>query len=148
VGRRRRLAALLAVAALTHACGGSIAAPRTGTPPAGARVYIEVPYPPPAAEVEVVPARPREGSVWVDGEWSWQGKRWVWQPGGWFLPPPSGYFAPWLTYRQANGRLLFTASSWHDDDGRPLPRPAVLAPAQGTPGDTASSTPGGTARSP
>jgi hypothetical protein len=121
------------------ACRSTIPTPRTGTPPAGARVYLDVPYPPPAAQVEVIPALPREGAVWVDGQWTWQGKRWIWDSGGWVMPPANSYFAPWLTYRQADGRLLFSGGSWHSDDGRPIVRPAFLAMAMSAP--SASSPP-------
>jgi hypothetical protein len=91
---------------------------------------MEVPYPPPAARVEIIPRKPRDGAVWLDGEWQWEGKVWAWEPGGWVLPPTGAYLAPWVTYRQENGKLLFAPGSWHAEDGSPLPKPIVLAPAQ------------------
>ena len=116
---------------LAMACGSAFPAPPTGPHPAASTNYIDVPYPPPAARVEVVPPPPRDaGAVWVDGEWAWQGKRWTWLPGGWVLPPPKAYFAPWLVYRLANGRLLFASGSWHGTTGDRLPNPVVLEAAR------------------
>jgi hypothetical protein len=120
----------LVVLLVAPACGSSLPAPRTGPHPPNATNYIEVPYPPPAARVEIVPRKPREGAVWVDGEWAWEGKRWVWESGGWVMPPEHAYLAPWLTYRQENGKLLFAPGTWHSDTGAPLPEPTVLAPAE------------------
>src|SRR6266487_4670900 len=92
-------------------CSKSLPTPRTGPHPSDTS-YIEVPYPPPAARVEIVPPKPREDAVWVDGEWDWAGNRWAWEAGGWIEPPKRAYFAPWVTYRQDNGRLLFAAGTW------------------------------------
>ncbi|HMI83564.1 MAG TPA: hypothetical protein VK550_05685 [Polyangiaceae bacterium] len=116
---------------LLAACGSRLPAPPTGPHPAGSTVYIDVPYPPPAARVEVVPAPPRDpGAVWVDGEWAWQGKRWAWLAGGWVVPPRGAYFAPWLVYRLDNGRLLFASGSWHATGGDRIPNPVVLDAAR------------------
>jgi hypothetical protein len=126
------LAGSLACAfALTFACSSALPTPPTGPHPAATTQYIEVPFPPPPAHVEVIPPRPPDlGSVWVDGEWAWQAKRWVWQPGGWVAPPTGGYFAPWLVYRLDNGRLLFAPGAWHDATGKQLPNPVVLEAAR------------------
>jgi hypothetical protein len=122
---------LLLAVLLASACGSRLPAPKLGPHPVGSTSYIEVPYPPPAARVEVVPPRPKEpDAVWVDGEWSWQGKRWVWQPGGWVSPPAGGYFAPWLVYRLDNGRLLFAQGAWHAATGEKLPAPVILEAAR------------------
>lgn len=141
-------AALLALAVAAFGCGTRLPGPTTGPHPAGSTNYVEVPYPPPAARVEVVPPHPREANaVWVDGEWSWQGKRWVWLPGGWVAPPPGAYFAPWLVYRLDNGRLLFAPGAWHATKGEKLPNPLVLEAArngvqeEGTPPEEPSSSP-------
>ena len=121
------IGALLAV----PACGGQLSSPPTGPHPGGTTQYVEVPFPPPPARVEVVPPKPPDaGAVWVDGEWAWQGKRWVWQVGGWVSPPPGAYFAPWLVYRLDNGRLLFAPGSWHAATGEKLPNPVVLEAAR------------------
>jgi hypothetical protein len=113
------------------ACSTSLPAPPTGPHPEGTTNYVEVPFPPPSARVEVVPHKPLDpGAVWVDGEWAWQGKRWVWQPGGWVAPPAGGYFAPWLVYRLDNGRLVFAPGAWHGPKGERLPNPVVLEAAR------------------
>ena len=38
---------------------------------------------PPAARVEVRPARPYAGAVWVAGYWRWNGRNYVWTSGHW-----------------------------------------------------------------
>ena len=47
------------------------------------------PKAPPPAQVDVRPAPPMMGAVWVDGYWHWSGG-WVWVPGRWALPPQVG----------------------------------------------------------
>jgi hypothetical protein len=119
------------VVLLAMACGSRLPVPPTGAHPASSTTYVDVPFPPPPARVEVVPPRPREaGAVWVDGEWAWQGKRWVWLPGGWVVPPQGAYFAPWLVYRLDNGRLLYAPGAWHTAKGDRLPNPVVLEAAR------------------
>ena len=116
---------------LVSACGSRFPTPPTGPHPAGSTNFIDVPFPPPPARVEVVPPAPRDpGAVWVDGEWAWQGKRWAWLPGGWVVPPRGAYFAPWLVYRLDNGRLLFAPGAWHAAKGDRLPNPVVLDAAR------------------
>jgi hypothetical protein len=111
------------------ACARTLPGPRIGPQPDSA--FIEVPYPPPPARVEVIPARPRAGAVWTDGQWLWLGDRWVWSPGGWVAPPAGAWFAPWAVARASDGRLRFAPPSWHAADGREIPAPALLAPAIG-----------------
>jgi hypothetical protein len=55
-------------------------------------------------QYEVVPERPSPDYVWVDGNWSWQG-RWVWSPGRWVWQPhphvivtPGFYWGPSYYY--------------------------------------------------
>jgi hypothetical protein len=146
--RRRRRSSVVrsaAVAAfvLVAACGMQLSTPPTGPHPAGTTHYVEVPYPPPPARVEIVPPKPPDAdAVWVDGEWAWQGKRWVWQPGGWVARPRAGYFAPWLVYRLDNGRLLFAPGAWHAASGEKLPNPVVLEPARNGLEDDGAPSPG------
>ena len=131
MARHRGLIFMAACFVAAAACGSRLPTPATGPHPAGSTQYLEVPFPPPAAQVEVVPPPPPDlGAVWVDGEWAWQGKRWVWQPGGWVVPPPDAYFAPWLVYRQSNGRLLFAPGAWHAASSERLPNPVVLEAAR------------------
>ena len=105
--------------------------------PAEARVraapatdYIEVPYPPPAAAAEVVPAQPASDAVWVDGQWAWRDRYYVWQRGGWVRPPQGAYYATWAKYYAADGTLYFAGGGWRNArDGSPLAEPVVLLPA-------------------
>ena len=110
------------------ACASSLPVPRTGTPNDQNREYVDVPYPPPAARVEIVPPCPERGAVWVDGEWSWKGKRWAWEPGGWVLvPQKDAYFTPWtIAVRPEDGTMRFWPGSWHAPDGARLPKPRIL----------------------
>jgi hypothetical protein len=129
--RRWQRGVVFSAGLLAMACGSRLPAPPTGPHPAGSTTYLDIPFPPPPARVEIIPAPPREeGAVWVDGEWAWQGKRWGWLPGGWMVPPRGAYFAPWLVYRLDNGRLLFAAGTWHASNGERLPNPVVLEAAR------------------
>jgi hypothetical protein len=148
VARFVGLSAIVLALAVGYACGSSLPTPRTRTPPEGSIDYIEVPYPPPAARVEVIPPKPAEGAVWVDGEWSWQGRRWTWETGGWVKPPPQAYFAPWRTKRLDNGKLLFASGSWRSETDRPIPKPVILAPAQSSLGEEGSPAPAASSASP
>jgi len=115
-------------------CGASLPVARTGTPNDRERECVDVPYPPPAARVETVPPIPEHGAVWVDGQWSWNGKRWDWQPGGWVrVPQEEAYFARWtIAVRPDAPAMRFCAGSWHAPDGARLPKPRVLAGATTT----------------
>jgi hypothetical protein len=124
----RALTLVLALPSLAS-CGRSLPTPRTGPQPENA--FIEVPYPPPPARVEVLPKQPHAGAVWVDGQWLWQGQRWIWSPGGWVAAPARAYFAPWALERASDGRLRFAPPSWRDDRGHEIPAPPVLAVAIG-----------------
>src|SRR5690242_5439674 len=86
--------ALLFLPLLGVACGSSLPAPDSAQQPLSA--YEEVPYPPPAALSEVVPARPKVADVvWLDGEWLFQGTGYVWHRGGWVVPPRQAGYAAW-----------------------------------------------------
>src|SRR5262249_15342814 len=93
--------------------------------------YTEVPYPPPPARVELVPERPEnEGAVWIDGEWTWEGKHWAWKRGRWVVPPPGATFSPWTTTRDATGVLYLAEGTWRDRDGGEIAAPPELAYAK------------------
>lgn len=115
---RLSTAALAGALALFPACSPGLPRPPGG--PVTAGETIEVPYPPPAARVETIPARKATGQVWLDGQWEWDGKSWKWHDGAWTTPPPDAYFTPWATKRRADGQLLFTRAEWRDKAGRPL----------------------------
>lgn len=121
------IAGLLLVATLS--CRASLPVPVLGTHPPGCAAFVEVPFPPPPARVEMVGERPREGAVWVDGEWVWRGKRWSWEPGGWVMPP-DGFYAPWVLVRREDGSLYHVRGRWFDGEGKPLVRPSTVEKGQ------------------
>jgi len=113
---RLSVVVLYAVTTALPACSASLPKPPTGPIPPGA--MNEVPYPPPPARVETVPPRPKDGEVWVDGQWDWDGKAWKWLEGSWTPPPANAYFSPWATERRSDGRLFFARAVWRTRDGR------------------------------
>lgn len=114
------------------AMGCATQLPKPELLPSAADSYVEVPYPPPAAAAEIVPARPTPAAVWVDGQWSWRGRYFVWQRGGWVVPPKNAYFSRWSKRYGKDGALYFAEPTWRTREGRKLPSPRVLRPA-GTP---------------
>jgi WXXGXW repeat (2 copies) len=112
------------------ACSSSLPMPPVTDHPA--RAYVEVPYPPPAALVEVVPEPPKDtaGVVWLDGHWVWRGRYYVWQRGGWLKPPENAAYATWQSALAKDGRLIFAPGTWYDPNHRPLPAPDVLVVAR------------------
>lgn len=63
------------------------------------QLVIKAPPPVPVARVEVVPAQPGPGHVWVAGHWAWRGpaQGYVWVPGHWIVPQSPGYI--WVSGR-------------------------------------------------
>ena len=108
---------------------------------------VEVPYPPPPARVEFVPKQPSSSAVWVDGEWTWNGRRWGWRVGRWLVPPPDpatplrlpAAFSPWVSVRSFDGTLYVAEGTWRDSRGIDVPEPPPLAVA--TANETESSNP-------
>jgi hypothetical protein len=123
---------LLAVAMLVPACGRRpLPHPRIGSRPPAAGEAVEVPYPPPVARVEIVPAAPPQKAVWIDGSWTFRAGGWRWDPGGWVIPPAEAYFVPWTVERGRDGRLFFFPSAWYDAHrgGAVAPPPILVAAA-------------------
>lgn len=82
---------------------------------------MEVPYPPPPARVELIPAQRDPAQVWVDGQWDWDLREWVWHRGEWTTPPSAdAYFTPWTTVRSSDGRLYFVPATWRNAAGDPI----------------------------
>lgn len=141
------LLAIAVVMALFWGCGpGALPHPRWVGQPTSA--LTEVPYPPPAARVEFVPKQPSDRAVWIDGEWTWGGRRWAWRAGRWIVPPADSLtaplylpasFSPWTTVRNGAGTLFFAEGSWRDVRGGEVTEPAPLA--IGTANETDSSSP-------
>ena len=131
----RLVAATLGVLVL-QGCSNSLPGPPVAVHPG--RAFVEVPYPAPAALVEVVPERPAGDAVWVDGHWVWRGRYYVWFRGGWLLAPENASYATWQTRLKKDGRLLFAPGAWYDENHRSIapPEPVVMArtpPNQTTP---------------
>ncbi len=110
-------------------CHPSLPMPPFAAPVQGP--FVDVETPPPAAHLEYVPPQPHREAVWIDGQWTWDGE-WRWDRGGWVVPPPGAFFAPWRTFRRADGMLLFAEASWRDAHGAKVPPPRVLGPAGAT----------------
>jgi WXXGXW repeat (2 copies) len=126
-----RLFALVCGIVLGSACGSSLPGPESATHPSTS--FVEVPYPPPAALVEVVPKRPDGNAVWVDGSWAWRGRSYVWQRGGWVHAPEDAAYAGWQASLAADGRLLFAPGAWYDAARRPVDAPPQLRTARTPP---------------
>lgn len=109
-------------------CGSSL----SGPPLARHRPadFVEVPYPPPAALAETVPPRARREAVWIDGEWTYQGRIFVWQRGGWVIVPPGVSHAPWRVVYDRDGRLLLAPGIWYGARGRRIAPPEILVAAR------------------
>jgi hypothetical protein len=112
------------------ACVGRL--PRPTYSPQTTAALEPVTYPPPPARVEFVPALPVKGAVWIDGEWTWQGRRWAWRVGRWVVPPPNARFAPWTTVRSDDGTIYFAPGIWVDAKHQPTTEPTAVATGQPT----------------
>jgi hypothetical protein len=133
--RRVMRATHVALALAALACGHHlpspplVAAPIEGPPLRGAPFEaVDVPSPPPAAHVEYVPLQPRDEAVWIDGQWTYEG-RWRWDPGGWLLAPNGASFAPWRVLRLRDGGLVLVPASWRDARGSAMEPPPFLVRA-------------------
>jgi hypothetical protein len=118
------------------ACGSSLPAPKSVLQPQDA--YQEVPHPPPAAFVELVPRAPSGDAVWIDGNWAWRGKEFVWERGGWVKPPATARYADWQMRYSADGTLLFASCGWFDPKGAKLDAPPIVVPATTPPNEVTS----------
>jgi hypothetical protein len=119
------------------ACGGDLLRPRYS--PQVTAALVVVGYPAPPARVEFIPAKPQKGSVWIDGEWAWEGSKWAWTPGRWVTPPSGATYSPWTTVRDDQGTVYFASGVWKDASGQALPPPVALASGRERPGSVTSS---------
>jgi hypothetical protein len=95
----------------------------TGAPPIRNAVASIVDYPPPPAAVEQIGADPGAPCMWVDGYWSWQGRRWVWTEGGWFIAPEGCYFSrPTLQWQagEPTDVLYYAPPRWYPENADEL----------------------------
>jgi hypothetical protein len=114
--------------AIFGACASRLPHPPYAPQPADALEMVG--YPPPPARVEFVPLRPAAGAVWIDGEWSWQGRRWAWRIGRWVDPPAGARFSPWTMVRGDDGTTYYAPGVWRDEHGAELAEPAALVAAR------------------
>jgi hypothetical protein len=80
-----------------------------GVPMREESVVVDVAPPPPY--VEVVPAVPYEGAVWIGGYWGWHGGRHEWFPGRWERGRP-GYQWRAHSWVQQGGRWHLHEGGW------------------------------------
>ncbi|MCL2723524.1 MAG: hypothetical protein FWD69_03715 [Polyangiaceae bacterium] len=129
--------ALLVTLPATVSCGGSPLA-RPPRVQVKSEDYVAVPFPPRPPLVEVVPPRPRNDAVWVDGGWDWDGDRYRWTAGSWVIAPEGARFARWVIVRRnTDGQLFFAPSGWRDTNSHPIPAPQPLVSAKTTSGGAA-----------
>jgi hypothetical protein len=121
------------VALVLLACATTPTVPRPPLAPQPRDAYHPVPYPPPAALVEVIPDSPHPRAVWIDGSWVWKIRHFVWERGGWVLPAPNARYAPSDAVYLRDGTLTYAPAAWRDALGRPLKPPRILAPANPPP---------------
>ena len=110
--RKVLVSALIAAGAI-----GAVATPLTSV----AQIYLQIG--PPAVRYEAVPA-PREGYIWSNGHWGYDGRQHAWTEGSWQASRPGyTYYQPrWV---ENNGRWGYHGSRWdRDGDGVPDRRDA------------------------
>lgn len=67
---------------------------------------------PPAPYVEVVPALPFLGAIWLGGYWGWNGGRHAWVPGRW-EQPRAGYAWRPHAWVERGGRWHGSGGGWY-----------------------------------
>ena len=133
-----QLVSVLLGALVLQGCSSGLPGPVVAVHPG--RAFVEVPYPPPAGLVEVVPEAPAGDAVWVDGHWVWRGRYYVWSRGGWLRPPENASYATWQFRLKKDGRLLFAPGAWYDDNIRSIAPPEPLVMARTPPNQTTPET--------
>ena len=103
------------------ACSGRVPHPPYASHPTSA--LVEVDYPPPPARVEQVTEQPGKNAVWLNGEWSWTGRRWAWKEGGWVVVPEGAAYAKLTIVRRDDGKLFFAPGTWRNAKGDEVPAP-------------------------
>ncbi len=116
-----------------ESCAFSVPGPPLVVQPKSA--FVEVPYPPPAALVEVVPPSTSSLLVWLDGYWTWRAQYYTWVRGGWVFVTVGESFAQWQTYFMRDGRLMFAPGAWYGHDGVRIRAPDIQVPAYTPPNE-------------
>ncbi len=114
--RRARSLGALGVGALVLACAASTRLPPAGPHPPHIQEFVPVAYPPPPAQVEEIPSGVKNPEcAWVDGHYTWEGRRWEWQSGRWVVPAPGCYYAPPVVAwsKAGDARLYYTPPRWY-----------------------------------
>ncbi len=108
LNQRGKIAKWLSVSALAAAC--LVAAPQ-GVREASAAPVVDVRIAPPAARVEVVPARPAH-HVWTHGYWAWNGRAHVWVPGRYVAERPGYVWRDHSWEEHGKGHWRFHQGGW------------------------------------
>jgi hypothetical protein len=87
----------------------------TPVPVVTAPVPFVAPPPMPASIVEIAPACPTPGYVWVGGNWGWCDNRWLWTRGHW--GQPAHWDRGWDRGCRAEHRETFHRG-FHSEHGR------------------------------
>ena len=68
---------------------------------------------PPATDyaVEVAPAAPRTGYVWIKGHWHYNGARWIWRPGRYEASRRGARWVP-AHYEGRGGAYYYVPGHW------------------------------------
>ena len=84
-----------------------------GGPQVVAPAVVVAPMAPPPAYVEVQPALPFAGAIWISGYWGWVGGRHVWTPGRWDHPRPGYRWEP-HRWEQHQGQWHLRGGEWRE----------------------------------
>lgn len=118
--------------ALVAACGGGTQLVPSGAHPPHVQEFVEVPFPPPPAQIEEIPEELEDTScAWVSGEYRFRDRHWVWEPGSWVVAPAGCYHAPaqvgWS--KAGEPRLYYTPSAWYPEDALVKSAASAVCPA-------------------
>ena len=125
-------AKLLTLAVFSAACGGGTQLVPSGPHPPHVQEFVEVPFPPPPAQIEELPeALDDPNCAWVSGEYRFRDRHWVWEPGRWVVPPEGCYHAaPVVAWsKTGEARLYYSPSGWYSEDAVSRTGAAAVCPA-------------------
>ena len=119
---RRKHSSALAFAAcafLLAGCGYNDAQPAPAAPPgatgSASGEYAPSQYaasPPPAPQIEIIPAAPGPMAYWQAGHWAWNGSSWVWMNGVYVQRPTAqAVFVPGH-YAQTSQGWIWIGGQW------------------------------------